>query len=752
MADNSRTPLLNPIISLLKEPVPSTVTGGGKSRASIVRSRLAQQRKKLVNDLASIKKDSRRIVSHAGKAHFVVRMFDDSTAPSWTPNDLFSAGTLSRIVAPSYDGYLVEIPLSSIDNLMAKITKAKTIGEEVDISRVESVSVFDKEDTLRKKTINELFNDGERNNNRQFNLWLLPFYDIKSRESVINSLLSLYGDGVMKSGFSEFDIRKGNDDAITIASSGKTLSPSLMNAIKKYKREGHASFSIIVENELDMVKIISSGAVYRVEPISHVRANETPPGNGAEPTPQNLKNKDLPTVVIVDGGCSATSYLPLNILSVKPLVSDYDADMAHGNQVTSLVCHGYAWNNNLSLPEVECNFISVQAINKVGVVRQPTTDQFINYLRGVAEETKGISNVWNLSFNESQPTMISSEISYLGHEIGKIAREYNILPVISIGNVSEKNSSRLCPPADCEAALTISGRVSNGQGKPHGPCPLSLKGPAPAGMKKPELSWFSNLRMIGGVSKTGTSYSTPLISSVAAHTFKNLKNPTPDLVRALLINKSGNLEHDIHLGWGTPWNDDTLPWLCQPGTVTLTWISRLKAGYAYYWNDIPLPPEMLVNSLLAGNISLTAILNPIVSEMAGENYFATRLECALQAIDKNDDDLKVKNLLGTMRESKEKENTSRKDLAKWSPVRHHAKEFSRTNIANHSLRLYARIYARDLYQFDMESHRELDEQEVSFVLTFRSNDENSGIYNSMTQRLGAYVESAVINQNIEINL
>ncbi|QDI18314.1 hypothetical protein FBF86_10175 [Serratia marcescens] len=752
MADNSRTPLLNPIVSLLKEPVPSTVTGGGKSRASIVHSRLALQREKLVSDLAEIKKGSRRIVSHAGKTHLVVRMFDDSNAPSWTPDDIFNMGTMSRIVAPSYDGYLVEMPLSSIDNLMDKITKAKTIGEEVDISRVESVSTFGQEDALRKKSVKELFNVKKENDVSQFNLWLLPFYDVKSRESVINSLLSLYDEGVIKLGFPEFDVKKGNDDAVRIARSGKRLSPSLVNAIKKYKREGHASFSIIVENEVDMTKIISSGAVYRVEPVSPVRANETPPGNGAEPTPQSLKNKDLPTVVIVDGGCSAPSYMPFNVLSVTPLVSDFDADKAHGNQVASLVCHGYAWNNNLSLPEVECNFVSVQAINKVGVRRQPTADQFISYLRGVAEETKGISNVWNLSFNESRPKMANDEISYLGHEIGRIAREYNILPVISIGNVSAENSSRLCPPADCEAALTISGRVANGLGEPHGPCPLSLKGPAPAGMKKPELSWFSDLRMIGGVRKTGTSYSAPLISSVAAHTFKNLKSPSPDLVRALLINKSGKVDHDTHLGWGTPWNGDTLPWLCQPGTVTLTWTSKLRAGYAYYWNDIPLPPEMLVNGLLAGNISLTAILRPVVSEMAGENYFATRLECALQAIDKSDDNLKVKNLLGTMRESKEKESASRKDLAKWSPVRHHSKEFSRTNVDNHSLRLYARIFARDLYQFDMESHRELDEQEVSFVLTFKSSDENSGIYNSMTQKLGAFVESAVINQNIEVNL
>ncbi|PQQ39021.1 hypothetical protein C6H68_04465 [Photorhabdus luminescens] len=96
--------------------------------------------------------------------------------------------------------------------------------------------------------------------------------------------------------------------------------------------------------------------------------------------------------------------------------------------------------------------------------------------------------------------------------------------------------------------------------------------------------------MIGGVIDTGTSYSTPLISSIAAHAFKSLKEPTPDLVRALLINKAERCAHDLRLGWGSPWKEgNNLPWYCDEGTVTLAWNSKIRAGFAYYWNDIPLP-------------------------------------------------------------------------------------------------------------------------------------------------------------------
>jgi hypothetical protein len=134
-------------------------------------------------------------------------------------------------------------------------------------------------------------------------------------------------------------------------------------------------------------------------------------------------------------------------------------------------------------------------------------------------------------------------------------------------------------------------------------CSESLRGPAPGGMKKPELSWFSKLRMIGGDVAIGTS---DTISFKYSSTyFQKHKNSTPDLVKALLINKSEGMEHDLRIGWGTPWHkNNVMPWLCDDGSVTLAWSSKLKAGSSYYWNDIPLPPEMIVNGKIKGKLRL----------------------------------------------------------------------------------------------------------------------------------------------------
>lgn len=741
MADGgSRKKTLNPVLSLLMDPTPKAVTGGGKNANGIAFSRLDSQQKLLSENLKSIQEDS-SLVEHSGKIHLLVKMFEDSLAPSWTPNDLFETNTSTRIVSPAYNGFLVETSKGKIPDIIKRIKSANTDKIKVDVSRLKDIKGFDKNELLRNKQESEVYGEPTKAG-KQFNVWALPFRDPKARVSVAEELGKLADKGILTFGDPTFD-------NIFLDEEQKNKTRSFSRKLNQYLASGHLSFTTVINSKSDFKKIISSGAIYRIEPVKPITTKSLPPGDGKEPTPKMIDGKNAPAVVIVDGGCSAQSYIPFNVLSIQPLVDSRSADLKHGNRVTSIICQGSAWNNNLSLPKLECKFISVQAINKVGATSQPTTEQFINYLRGVAEKTKGISSVWNLSFNEISPSDGNDEISYLGHEISAIAREFSILPVISIGNVSESNASRLCPPADCEAALTISGRQSNPKGDVGSACSESLRGPAPGGMKKPELSWFSKLRMIGGDVAIGTSFSAPLVSSIAAHTFKNIKNSTPDLVKALLINKSEGMEHDLRIGWGTPWHkNNVMPWLCDDGSVTLAWSSKLKAGSSYYWNDIPLPPEMIVNGKIKGEVTLTAILKPLVSEFAGDNYFATRLQCALQHVKT---DGKTKNLLGTMKESTEKEANSRLELAKWSPVRHHSKSFSGVAIDNDKIRLYARIFTRDLYQFGYSTHHELDEQDVAFVLTFKSDEKDPSIYNSMKQRLANNVEVATVEQDIDLD-
>jgi len=241
----------------------------------------------------------------------------------------------------------------------------------------------------------------------------------------------------------------------------------------------------------------------------------------------------------------------------------------------------------------------------------------------------------------------------------------------------------------------------------------------------------------------------PPVATLAAHTFNNLKAPSADLVRALLINNSELETHDSALGWGTPW-DGHLPWTCAPGSVTLAWRAKLRPGFAYYWNEIPIPPEMVRGGKLIGKGKLTAILNPVLSELGGANYFATRLQVALQYTTRAG---KTGNLLGSMKEDTTAEMEARTELAKWQPVRRHMRDFAKGSgitFSGNAMRLHARVYSRDLFQFDLTSHHDLGEQDVAFVLTLSDGSDSNAIYNSTVQRLGNFVESAVLEQAIDI--
>jgi hypothetical protein len=746
MAEGNGTKPINPILTFLKKPAPAAIKGGGKGEKDIRQNRLAAQRKKLSASFESFIEQAEKIKTHDNKTHIIVRMFSDSHASTWTPKDIFSSEFGCRIVAPAFDGYLIESDVNSFGLMSKRLKSAKTIVDRVDISRVESVNLFDTAETFRGKSVEELWKNETHENSKQFNFWLLPFSQESARISVVAEILELYRD--KKISFGDEKYSNLFEEKTATNPSIDYVDPVLLQACQEYLESGIASFSAEVDSVETLQQIAASGTTYRIEPVSGIASNSAPPGEGVEPDLTSMSPDDLPIVVVVDGGRSAISYKPFEYWIAPPLIDDHTANRIHGNQITSLVCNGHAWNNNLILPELNCRFATVQAIAKDGTKKHPTQNQFLTYLRGVASATNDFAKVWNLSFNEIAPSANPKEISFLGHEINKIAREFDILPIISIGNSSSSNKAKLCPPADCEGALTVSGRTASAVGAPAAACSVSLKGPAPAGMKKPDLSWFSSLRMIGGVTNTGTSYSTTLISSLAAHTFSNLKKPTPDLVRALLINCAERDDHCHELGWGTPWTPESMPWVCKDGTVTLAWVSKLKAGSSYYWNDLPVPPEMMVNGKLSGRASLTAIIRPLVSGLGGVNYFATRLQVALQAKGPSG---KVVNLLGSMQEAKIKEEDARKDLSKWSPIRRHAKPFSGRYIQPGSMRLNARIFTRDLYQFGLNDHHELPEQEVAFVLTFHAPDDAPSIYNSMVGKLTGYVENATnLETDIEV--
>jgi hypothetical protein len=698
MPDTPRRPLLNPVLRFKKEAKPESVSGGGKSAGGIKTDRLTEQRRTLAAQFTEL---AAHVANHPrfnNCAVIYAAMFDDSLAPTWTPSDLFQGEHGGQLIAPYRAGYLVEIKADRLVTYAGFVRHTSRTKEMVDISRVESVAFFGEADAARSRSVEDLWQAApEVEGGRSFLVWLMPLRDQDAAEDLLRRVATLRG-GVITSP-PALPAPTGADDASVVVRqrlrSATGGGDRIGLAMREYRQSRRARTIVVVPSAAALRTLVTSGSVFRIEPVQPITT--TSPGEGREPDrPLPADMTGLPIVGVVDGGLTASSYLPAEAWRVPPLIGDRHADTKHGNQVTSLIVQAHDWNNNLVLPPLYCQVGTVQAVAKKGAPVSTDPQDLVTYLDAVMAAKRG-TRVWNLSLNQPYDCEHDS-ISPLGHDLAQLARKHGVLLIISAGN---KPGNRVQPPADCEAALTVGGRLHYKDGSPGDYCPVSLKGPGPSSLLKPEVSNFSHVRAIGGAVIKGSSFSTAVTSPLAAHTMAQLREASPDLVKALLIHNSDGDNFDPAIGFGTP-NPATMPWECRAGYVTLQWTAALRPGAAFYW-ELPIPPSLRKNGKLKGQGILTAVLNPhpMVTDYAGPNYFSVRLATALQfqrGITTRGAP-KFLNLLGSLDTDKITEQAARIIDHKWSPLRHHRKPFQGVAFDGDSLRIYARVYARDLYLY-----------------------------------------------------
>lgn len=753
MADPQNNPLLNPVLRFMRAPKPARVSGGGKTASSIMVERLPRQRKVLAEQFTEMANSAGKRPSFGGRVVVYAAMFDDSLATSWTPSDLFHPTHGVRLIAPYRTGYLLEMPAKSLAGYAALVRNSTQIKEQVDISRVEAVRFFNSNDAAAAPSLDKLWEAApEIEGGRAFVVWLMPMKEEVASEEVMRDFAALR-DGTIAPAPALLENLDLNDADLpaplrrslrSVATTGDRINI----ALREYRQTQRARTTVILPSAVALDALVGSGTVFRIEPVQPI--GSTSPGEGREPDrplPQNIKH--LPIVGVVDGGLTATSYRPAEAWRAPPFFPDRDADTVHGNRVTSLVVQGHDWNNNLTLPPLYCQIGTVQAVPKRGARVFFDPQAFIVYLDAIMAANPE-TRVWNFSLN--QPVDCEcDQVSPLGHDIAVIARKHRVLPVISIGN---KPGNCLQPPADCEAGITVSGRLHDANGAPSDPCPVSLAGPGPCSMLKPDLSHYSHVRALGGAVIKGASFATALTSPLAAHTMHRLRDASPDLVKALLLHHADGGIYDPSVGFGTP-RVEAMPWECRPGFVTLQWTAALRPGAAFHW-ELPIPASLRKSGKLKGSGALTAIVNPhpMVSDFAGPNYFGVRLETALQfqrgVTDKGE--VKFNNLLGALDTGKVTEQAARAIDHKWSPIRHHRRDFRSVGFEGDTLRVYARIFPRDLYHYNFSTADEIPPLETVFVLSVGTGDENDDVFNELRDQLGAFVETSLVDSDLDIDI
>lgn len=432
-------------------------------------------------------------------------------------------------------------------------------------------------------------------------------------------------------------------------------------------------------------------------------------GIGPGPLPQPPAGVEHPVVGVFDTGtaASATSLRPW-IASTTSYVLPPDTDYVHGTAVASLVAGAKILNGDHAwLPTTRCQVHDTCGLEAAG---GNTTDLIVRLAEAVRNAPH--VKVWNLSLGGAQ--IGDHEFSYFAQQLDALSDEHQVLFVVAAGNytglprrgwpVADLHlEDRLSSPGDSVRALTV-GAVAHldspGAMVAAGhPAPYSRRGPGPVFTPKPDLvhagggvheQWDvgpSSLQMLHPFDALygsfGTSFATPIVSSVAGHVWQSLDgNPdvavAPHMVKALLIHAArlaspdyGALERRYY-GCGIP--QDALSALYDSDDCfTMMFEALVVPGFKWRKTPYPIPASLMHNGKLRAEVIITAAYSPPLDPNAGAEYVRANVNVSFGVLDGSRISGKVpmEGEAGTTGY----EAAQIEHGGKWSPVKLHRKKF-----------------------------------------------------------------------------
>ena len=263
-------PIVHATLTHTVKSRPSLVKGRGKSKNKIVHERLEQQQGILTNNLQVIVDTRNELTKFGGNYVLLcVKMFDDSIAPVHTPDNLFSRGSGCELVAPLKNGYLVEANIETLPKLIEIINKPPSYIAQYDISRVKSIHVFNHHHVLRGQTINHLWKIAHPGKfGRLFSIWLAPYRNVAARIDLTNKLKAIIAN-TQNFKTPEYPMHTqitNLSNSVVDWNFNKVL-----NAYVESRTVGQGTIEICSKNAIS--NLISSGTIFRIEPISPITAS-----------------------------------------------------------------------------------------------------------------------------------------------------------------------------------------------------------------------------------------------------------------------------------------------------------------------------------------------------------------------------------------------------------------------------------------------------------------------------------------------
>ena len=512
--------------------------------------------------------------------------------------------------------------------------------------------------------------------------------------------------------------------------------------------------------------------VQSVSPSKSIFSHEsTIPTDIPLPVDLSFPEDDFPVVGLVDTGVSQYCE-PLTpwLVGQVNIVSEEERNNEHGTFVAGLLANAKLLNDNSPyFPSCQSKIYSIEAIGNNG----GDFYEIIHSLESAAQKHPHI-RVWNLSLGEGNPVDLSG-ISEFGILLDEFQDRYNCLCVVSAGNYDDDlrtwpplklYDDRISSPGDSVRALTV-GSLAHLDGFVNigSPSSFSRKGPVSNFVQKPEIVHYGgNLRAdgsfdpslaiksicpFGGTSRdVGTSFSTPIVSSLAANLFHRIgERATPSLVKGLLVH-SANLqartpnEHRDYLGWGVPADIDEL---LNVNDYETTLVFDGIAKKSFEVQKLPFPiPECLrtADGKVRAEFFITLVYQPDLDAKKSFEYCQVDVSIGLGKTDGGSFTSRVP----LQASSPKYESDLAKSGDKWSPIKVYHKAYPKgTDVENWKLRVA--LLNRDGYE------AEGVEVPFSIILTIRDIDKEQPVFNEMSRLMDQYnweVSDLIVDHRLEV--
>jgi subtilisin family serine protease len=395
----------------------------------------------------------------------------------------------------------------------------------------------------------------------------------------------------------------------------------------------------------------------KILPVAAIPSAVNAPTFAAGPSTPNL-----PVVGVFDSGANpASTHLAPWIASRDTYILPPDTDYFHGTAVASLVVDSHGLNaQHTHFPTATACLIHDVCALESGPSGAQQGDLIIRLREALAKHPE--VKVWNLSLGGAE--IGDDEFSEFGRELDALTDAHGVLFVVAAGNYqghprrgwpapAASLADRISTPADSVRALTV-GAITHLESatslvRIDEPAPYSRRGPGPVFTPKPDLVHVGgnadpmfqtngigvNVLTGAGMVQTGcgTSYASPIVAGLAAHTWQTLSAPGranpltayPAMVKALMIHSAqlraparGAVERRYY-GAGMP--GDPISVLYDSDS-SFTMLFELDIVDSMKWRKAPypIPPSLIHEGKVKAEVIITAVYSPPLDSSKGSEY------------------------------------------------------------------------------------------------------------------------------------